>query len=326
MLAALFAAVLALVIGSSQAYASNFPNWENWDSNATTPDTPVTASLRGVTVQVIRGGDNALWYQVHGYRNAFTRIGGTTYAAPALTQFHDTLYLFQTGQDGNLWYQTIVNPYNSPGSWTWSSAHQVSGQSVGGIRTSLRPSIASDGNNLHVVAVGNNERIYQGTLNGSTFGGFSEIPGGGRTESGASASTSPDGRLGVIHRGTDNRIYIQWQNLGTGQWEGSWRLQTGTNTNAAPCITYISVSGQLLETWRDANTGRVEIAEVSPGQAYLPWIEDAPDQVITSAGPSASPSPNGGVTVNINGGNFYDVRGNLTMINGHVYNLFDYQP
>ncbi|MET7522607.1 hypothetical protein ACWEAF_44525 [Streptomyces sp. NPDC005071] len=303
---------------SGAAWASS--GWGVTDPNARTIDTPALALFRGSQVDAIRGEDNALWYNVGvniGGSGVYHRIGGTTYAAPALSEFNDNLYLFQTGQDGNLYYQTLANPDEAHASWRWSSARSIPGV-PGGVRVTLRPAIGSSGNQLHIIAVGNNERIYHSALfpNGSWSGSWTEVPGGARTESGPAVSTTPDGYIVVEHRGTNNLMYTQWGDIATGVWAGSWVQQRSGTTTHAPALSYNGHDNRLVQAWTEPD-GRVMTSESSTRGVDQTVAIPAANNVTSNSGPGLAYEGNG-VGLTIRSSNFTDIQ-NMIIVNNYYY-------
>ncbi|MFF9645390.1 hypothetical protein [Kitasatospora aureofaciens] len=326
LVAVLLTAFAAVFAGTAPADAVT--PWQEADHNASTPDSPAMAYYRGSNVEAIRGQDNALWFNVDG--GPFNRIGGVTYAAPAITVFRDELWLFQTGQNGDLWAQTLANP-NEPNHrrWYWSSPIQFRTQNIGGsgsaVRNNLSPAIAASPDLLFIVAVGANERIYQATMGiNRNFSPWSEVPGGARTESAAAAATSPDSRLTVLHRGTDNRIYRQGLYYRYWQWDNNWQQIRNTNTNAAPSIAYNGHENLMAVGWRDANSGQVLTCETLTYAAEATAPQGVPrgNNVASPSAPRLDSEP-GGVGVTIRGGNFYDVGGHYFR-NNVIYYIHNY--
>jgi len=318
-LAMMIAAIAAIFIGSGVAQAST--GWQTPDPNATTQDTPAQAWWRGHFVVVNRGGsDNALWFNHDG--GPFTRIGGTTYAAPAITEFNNTLYLFQTGQDGNLYYQTMGLDGNDQPTWAWSSAHAIPGPAGTGVRVTLHPAIASSGNQLHIIAVGNNEHIYHSALytNNAWSGSWTEPPGGGRTESGPTATTTPDGYLMVGHRGTNNLMYTQRGVISTGQWDGSWTQLPHGHTDHGFALTYDGADGRIVEAWAQDDDGdAIMTSESSTRGVDQTNAIHAADNVPSPSGPALNYEGGNGVGLAIRGSNFTYAAGNLNMYQNHIY-------
>ncbi|MFE5140356.1 hypothetical protein ACFRDV_22210 [Streptomyces fagopyri] len=317
-------AAIAAVFASSGGAQASSSGWFSPDANATTQDTPAEAEFNGHHVVVNRGdGDNALWFDHD--NGPFSRIGGTTFTAPAMTVFNDQLYLFQTGQDGNVYYQVMgLNAADQP-TWAWSSSHRISAPSGTGVRVTLRPAIASSGDQLHIIVVGNNEHIYHSALytNNSWSGSWTEVPGGGRTESGPTATTTPDGYLVVEHRGTNNLMYQQQGNVGTGVWAGSWTQLPHGQTNSAPAISYNGADGRIVEAWRDAGTGVIQTSESSRWTVDQTNPVNTPGNLTSPSGPSASYDDGNGVTLGIRGANFTNIDGdyheNHIYLHYHIY-------
>ncbi|MFJ2394473.1 hypothetical protein ACIOTI_17190 [Streptomyces sp. NPDC087843] len=311
----IIAALAAVFAGSVAAHASS--GWFTTDANGSTSDTPAEAIFRGSQVTAIRGAsDNALWFNVN--NGGYTRIGGTTFSAPALSEFNGDLYLFQTGQDGNLYYQTIANPGSPHASWHWTSTRAIPGP-TSAVRTTLRPAVASSGDQLHIIAVGNNERIYHSALSTSgRVAPWTEVPGGARTESGPAASTSPDGYLMVVHRGTNNLMYSQRGVVATGVWDGSWSQLPHGTTSSAPALSFNGHDGRMVEAWRDANTGIIQTSESSTRGVDQTNAINAANNVTSPSGPGLAYEDDG-VGLAIRGSNFTDVQGNLNMYYGHIY-------
>lgn len=319
----MIASIAAVFVSSGAAQASS--GWYTPDANATTQDTPAEADFDGHHVVVNRGGsDNALWFDHD--NGPFTRIGGTTFTAPAITEFNNQLYLFQTGQDGNVWYQVMGHNAAGQPTWTWSSAREIPGPSGTGVRTTLRPAIASSGNQLHIIVVGNNERIYHAALypNNSWSGSWTEIPGGARTESGPSATTTPDGWLVVAHRGTNNLMYQQRGFISSGVWDGSWTQLPHGHTSHAPAIAYNGADGRIVEAWVEDDDGdTVMTSESSTWTVDQTNAIHAANNVTSPSGPSLSYEGDG-VALGLRGNNFTDVQGDLHMVQNHIYLNLNY--
>ncbi|MEV7597243.1 hypothetical protein AB0O91_07590 [Kitasatospora sp. NPDC089797] len=109
-LVAVLLTALAAVFATTAPAGATTP-WQEADHNGSTPDSPAMAYYRGSNVEVIRGGDNALWFNVDG--GGFNHIGGVTFGAPAITAYRGELWIWHTGQNGDLWGQTLANPGDS---------------------------------------------------------------------------------------------------------------------------------------------------------------------------------------------------------------------
>ncbi|MFE6049265.1 hypothetical protein ACFQ6N_00740 [Kitasatospora sp. NPDC056446] len=326
MVAVLLTALAAVF--ASTAPAGAVTPWQEADHNASTPDSPAMAYYLGSHVEVIRGQDNALWFNVDGA--GFNHIGGVTYAAPSITSYRGELWIWHTGQNGDVWGQNLANP-GEPNHrrWYWNRAIQFSTQNIGGSgsagRSNLSPAIAASPDLLHFIVVGANERIYHATMGvNRNFSPWSELPGGARTESGAGASTSPDNRLTVLHRGTDNRIYRQGLNVRYWQWDNNWQQIRNTNTNAAPSIAYNGRDGLMVQAWRDAGTGQILTSESLTYAAESTAPQGVPrgNNVASPSAPRVDSEPDG-VGLTIRGGNFYDVQGHYFR-NNIIYNIHNY--
>ncbi|MFB7911225.1 hypothetical protein ACFC1T_32800 [Kitasatospora sp. NPDC056076] len=327
------AAVTVLLAALAAVFASTAPAgavtpWQETNHNGSTPDSPAMAFYAGSNVEVIRGQDNNLWFNVD--NGDFNHIGGVTYAAPSITVFRGELWIWHTGQNGDVWGQNLANPGESNHRrWYWNRPIQFSTQNIGGSGSAgsptLSPAVAASPDLLHFVVVGANERIYHATMGvNRNFSRWTELPGGARTESGAGASTSPDNRLTVVHRGTDNRIYRQGLNFLYWQWDNNWQQVRNTYTNAAPSVAYNHHDDRMVLVWRQASSGQVLAAEISTTSADASIPQGVPNgnNVASPSAPRVDSEPDG-VGLTIRGGNFYDVRGNYYR-NNIIYNIHNY--
>ncbi|MEV7597242.1 hypothetical protein AB0O91_07585 [Kitasatospora sp. NPDC089797] len=193
------------------------------------------------------------------------------------------------------------------------------------VRPDLGPAVAASPDLLHFIAVGANERIYHATMGvNRNFSPWTELPGGARTESAAGASTSPDNRLTVLHRGTDNRIYRQGLNFQYWHWDNNWQQVRNTNTNAAPSIAYNGHDNLMVQAWRDAGTGQILTSEslTYAAESTAPQGVPSGNNVTSPSAPRVDSEPDG-VGVTIRGGNFYDVQGHYFR-NNIIYQIHNY--
>jgi hypothetical protein len=258
---------LALVFGAglvaapaSPAHALASPKWEQLAPPAYTPDSPSFVEDTSKAVVVVRGVDNAIWYAVIAIPGVAGTFGwqsipnGTTLAAPSVTVFNGRVYVFHTGTDGNYYYDVMDTSGGGASQWRFAGAwRRVPGlpQGSNGLKPSLRPAISASGDRLFVFGVLNNERIEMATMATSgSFSLWSEVPGGGRTESGVSATSWPEGVVAVAHRGTNSNLYFQFYDSGANRWlRASWFADPGGGrTEHGPSVQSSYVNGQFALT------------------------------------------------------------------------------
>ena len=199
-------------------YANTFngTTWSGWSQvpgNGFTIDTPkalgMSLFVRGTNDRIYLNTFNGTtwsgWSEVPG--NGLTLAGPT--AAVHITPGGTFLNLFVRGTNDHLY----VN--RTPGGTTWSGWSEVPGNE----RTLSAPAATAGqlrvdlGNTLFLFVRGTDDKIYANTFNGTTWSGWSEVPGHGLTPDTPGAmlfqiNEFGEGQVDLFVRGTNDRIYL----------------------------------------------------------------------------------------------------------------------
>ena len=204
--------------------ASNGTSWSGWSEvpgHGLTSDTP-NALANGTTLSLfVRGTDNRIyvnafngtmwsgWSQVPG--NGLTLSGPTSAVSTAAGSTF--LNLFVRGTNNHL----FVNR-TSDGT-TWSGWREVPGHGLTPSAPAATTLYLTAGNTLYLFVRGSDNKIYVNTFaNGTTWSGWSQVPGNGLTPDApgavAGATSGTAGFVALSVRGTNNRIYLNVLQVG----------------------------------------------------------------------------------------------------------------
>jgi hypothetical protein len=194
--------------------AFNGTTWSGWrgvPGHGLTPSAPA-ATTSGTTVSLfVRGTDNRI------YRNT---LNGTTWSGwsqvpgngltsdtPNALANGTTLSLFVRGTDNRIY----MNTFNGT---TWSGWREVPGHELTLSGPTTNISTSTKGTFLNLFVRGTNNHLFVNTtFDGTTWSGWSEVPGNELTPSAPAATTLyltgvPSNTLYLFVRGTDNKIYV----------------------------------------------------------------------------------------------------------------------
>jgi hypothetical protein len=162
--------------------------------------------------------------------SGWTRISGATSSAPALAASRDGLYLVVRGTNNRVYYRTWSLSLGQ-----WSSWIPLPGS------TSEGPSATVLNDKLHIVVRGFAGGLYHSyvSLSSGGFSGWTRISGDASSRP-ALAADLATGRLFLVVRGMNNRIYARGWNVDAG-WSG-WSVLPGS-TSEGPGIAFLA--GQL---------------------------------------------------------------------------------
>lgn len=216
----------------------SYKGWNEIPGNGRSPYAPA-ASLLGehVYVAVVGSGGNGVWFQKINLNTwawdpgwSVAPGGGNFIAAPTLaTLYEKNLMVYAPTASGEL-KQATWRPDSGWVSTWWTTP---------GIRTHVAAAAAESGFALHVFARGDDRRIYTMSISAFHGTGWSEVPGGGRTDHAPAVGGTPNPqntqRLVLAVRGTGDGIFYQAHKDGT--WNPAWNLlpQPG-GTPHAPAV------------------------------------------------------------------------------------------
>jgi hypothetical protein len=222
--------------------ASTATGWSGWrevPGHGLTPSAPA-ATTNGTTVSLfVRGTDNNI------YRNT---LNGTSWSGwsqvPGQGRTIDTPSAYDSGVNGflalsvrgtdNRIYRNTLN------GTTWSGWSEVPGHglTLSGPTTSI--STVSSVTSLNLFVRGTNNHLFVNTtLDGTTWSGWSEVPGHGLTPSAPAATTlnlTAGNTLYLFVRGTNNQIFVNTFANGT-TWSGWSQVPGNGLTPDAPGAT-----------------------------------------------------------------------------------------
>lgn len=202
-------------------------------------------------------------FRDHGY------IYNTTYTSVAPNS-DGQLEAFMLGADHNIWHASQTTP---SGYWTrWTplrTGYIFSGQPVVGINADGR---------LEVFVRARDNTIYHAweTLTGSSTSWYGWAPlqakGSPQFQGTPSVAMNSDGRLEIIARGVDNRIWHNYQTTANGTWSGWTQLEDILDTND-PVIA--ANANGMLEIFACGGDHHISTAwEATPGSStsWSNWI------------------------------------------------------
>jgi hypothetical protein len=157
---------------------------------------------------------------------------------PAAVVYRGNLYLFIIDAIGHIFVNVLT-----PSGWgTWNEVPSGGVGTHGLAATTFQQLGRPDELNLFVR--GTDGHIYVNSLTGSTWSGWSEVPGGGLTTHGPAATNS--GNVFLYVRGVGGGIYENSRDLVSGSW-GSWaEVPGGGYTTAAPGVATGHPTGIVL--------------------------------------------------------------------------------
>lgn len=119
--------------------------------------------------------------------------------------------------------------------------------------TQHTPVAVMEGNTAHIFVRGVDGQLYEGSLTGGGFSGWSAVPGGGATPSQPGAVLDSSGKLRLYVRGLDNGL---WKNVRSGgTWSGWSAAPNGGKTSSGPSVvqdgnsTFLFVRGLDDNVW-----------------------------------------------------------------------------
>lgn len=205
------------------------------------------------------------------------RVSATdgTYAPPWVVAYRTGWLVFHTGTDGQIFAAGVL-PDGSTNGWL----------AVPGIRTNPVQGVAA-------TAINGNEifLVHRGVSDGRIYGNFfingawsnPQIVGDAGTQTLDSPGitfNSANQRIYVTHRGLDGRVYLTWQEYGSGTWSG-WR-DLGGNIQGQPVIAALASGSMQLAVLGTDN--RVWLAETdSRGEPVVSWVQESATQYSRSA-------------------------------------------
>ncbi len=228
----LIAICLGLLFGlgmSPLSYAQTSCERDKWTEvpggGITTGTAPATAVLGNDLHLFVIGGTDRIYTNV--FRSASANWSGWSEvpgggiaggSGPAAVVYRGNLHLFIINATGRI-YANILTPAG------WGEWNEVPGGGIGtyGLAAATFQRLgASD--ELDLFVRGTNGGIYTNTLAGTSWSGWSEVPGGGITTHGPAATTF--GSLYLYVRGIGGGVYENARDLSTGEW-GAWREVSG---------------------------------------------------------------------------------------------------
>ena len=213
---------LMLVFGAAQASAA-WTGWGEVPGGGLTPDAPATTNYEDTNYVFVRGTDNRIYQNRYNGANwtGWSEVpgGGLTPSAPYAVKYRGGLYLFVRGLDNRVWLEPLQRgrlermgqrcpvtgrrsparrpPYTATGSCS-SSAAATTGSTAAGTTADwsqagrrcpgdgLTPSAPHPivyRDRVHLFVRGTDNAIYQNRFDGSSWTGWSQVPGGGLTTS-----------------------------------------------------------------------------------------------------------------------------------------------
>jgi hypothetical protein len=199
----------------------NGTSWSGWSEvpgHGLTNDTPSAFDRgNGFLDLFVRGTDNKIywnifngttmtwsgWHEVPGH--GLTLSGPTT--AISTASGVTSLNLFVRGTNNRIYVNRTSNGTN------WSGWSEVPGHGLTPSAPAASTLYLSSGNTLYLFVRGTNNKIYRNTfINGTTWSGWSQVPGNGLTPdapgAAAGATSATAGFVALSVRGTNNRIYL----------------------------------------------------------------------------------------------------------------------
>jgi len=195
-----------------------------------------------------------------------------TSAAAAVVDQAGVNHVFYRGQDGALYERRL-------GDGGWSAQTSLGGRIVGS------PSATLAGSTLVVVARGTDGAVWARLNTAGTWGSWHSL--GGVLSAAPGVVGSPDGRIDLFARGTDDRLWTRSRSA-SGAWSG-WRSLGGGLASGPAAVSVgpdridVHVVGTDFQVWRLTRTGNSWSGWRSLGGR-------------TYTAPTATPSPQGSGT------------------------------
>jgi peptidoglycan/xylan/chitin deacetylase (PgdA/CDA1 family) len=193
----------------------NGTTWSGWrevPGHGSTIDSPATLGMflfvRGtnnrIYVNTLNGTTWSGWSEVPG--NGFTLSGPTT--AVSITPGGTFLNLFVRGTNDHLYVNTLNGT-------TWSGWREVPSYGLTPSAPAATTLAFNVRNTLYLFVRGTDNKLYVNTFtNGTTWSGWSQVPGNGSTPDApgamayATSETADQGQVNLFVRGTNDRIYM----------------------------------------------------------------------------------------------------------------------
>lgn len=220
----------------------------------------------GNLMQIWRSNDAAgnIWIDVND--GAAVQLPGTTRFNPVVVPYGSSGYAaFHTGTDSQIYMATFGTPGVNSIPW--------SGWRGTGYYSAFEPSatqLGSGSNQLFLVYRSTGTTAVLGAYyNGNNWGSGQVL--GGSTFSAPTVTFNPvNDRIWAAHTGLDNRVYIQWQQLGSSTWNG-WYSVGGEV--AGPVGFASTINGNMQLAARDPY-GYVWFQEVNVAGTATGWTQD----------------------------------------------------
>jgi hypothetical protein len=231
-------------------------NWGTWTNiSGGTSCSPALAVFNNRLYMAVKGAtSNAIYYRSMNTNGAWTgwsSLSGGTSDSPALVRFDDRLFLFVKGATSNKIHYKWLNPNGTWGPWYTRK----------GSSTSHAPSAAVYDGKIFLFQKGvTSGKIYYVTTagtSGTTWYGWSEVPGGGTTSTSPNAAVIPQtGTLSLAVKGrTGGGIYYQTYNP-IDLWPGVWGNIPGSTSD-----TPVQRTQYFWAPWESAPAGDYSLAE-----------------------------------------------------------------
>jgi len=219
--------------------------------NQTSSVAPEAVNYFGMDIYAYRSNDQTghIWYSVADGPPQLIGGNTATLATPEVIILGATLYIFHTGIDGGIYYDTFSTQGTFDGNWRRmpGMGDQTNGELA---NVSTGPAVTEANGNLVVGFTSTSGRMYWNTLapSGATHG-WDEITPGGITNHTFTLSTETTGEEDVvaIHTGTDGRLYDSIGILENGEFFfGNWQLLPGGGlSNNGPASLALPTQGEL---------------------------------------------------------------------------------
>ncbi|GII59616.1 hypothetical protein Pth03_80050 [Planotetraspora thailandica] len=251
---ALVAAFSVLVATEAPALASSVPGesgtWQVEHVNGRqvlyATGTIAEARNNGRLLRVWRANDNTgyLWAAWDNSGQAYRLDGAASWASPTITPWGNNGFaIVHTGTDGRIYWAT----YNDQ--LQWSGWHAINGQTT---QLTAPPSVTQVGagsQQLYMVYRSGSDFGMWGSFFDGTYWQNAQNLGGSTYQWPAVTWNQSTHRLYAVHTGTDDQVYMQWQEYG-GTWHG-W-FSVGGYINGATAIAATS-TGNMQVAGRDGS-------------------------------------------------------------------------
>jgi hypothetical protein len=274
---------------------------------------PVAAvNYNGADVYAYRANDSTghIWYSIGGGQPRLVGGNTSTDAGPTLVQAFGLLYIFHTGTNGKLYFDTLSANNTFDGNWREVAgiADQTGGQTV---NPRTRPAVTLATSFLLIAATFNDQHMRWFAIDGAgntPTKGWADIPGDGRTQTDITLATFDAVNTGLVvaaHTGLDQHIYTNVASLiniqSSGQpWTNQWRREPGGGvTSAGPTLlttpgtsdrpdqVYLGMVGTDGHPWDElldwSQFGDQATLTVASGGAWAPLTNGSQNNVFTSS-------------------------------------------